>query len=181
MKKLRFFSMVCVLALAISSITGCDKNENGNGNNEGNGGSGGGGGSVAGYVDMGLPSGTKWKSTNETGGYNGFYTYDEAVSAFGDKLPTIEQFDELRLYCTWEWQNNGGYKVTGSNGNSIVLPASGYRYCDGNVYFVGSDGRYWSSTPGGSGDAWSIDFNSDRVYTSHDHRCSGRSVRLVQD
>ena len=54
------------------------------------------------YVDLGLPSGTKWKSANETGGYNGFYTFDEAVSTFGDKLPTKEQFEELKNNCTWE-------------------------------------------------------------------------------
>ena len=31
---------------------------------------------VYGYVDLGLPSGTKWKSDNESG----FYDYDEAIS-----------------------------------------------------------------------------------------------------
>ena len=181
MKKLRFFNMVCVLAMAISSITGCDKNKNGNGNNDGNGWSGGGCGSVAGYVDMGLPSGTKWKSTNETGGYNGFYTYDEAVSAFGDKLPTKEQLEELKVYCTWEWQVNGGYKVTGQNGNSIVLPAAGFRDCNGDVYVVGFCGYYWSSTPYGSDYAWFLCFNSDKVDMSDYSRCEGQSVRLVQD
>lgn len=186
MKKLRFFSMMCVLALAIGSLTGCHKDEtenSNNGNNNGNGGSGnGGGGATAGYVDLGLPSGTKWNSANETGGYNGFYTYDEAVNAFGDKLPTKEQFEELKENCTWEWQNNGGYKVTGTNGNSIVLPAAGDRNCGGDVDNVGSVGYYWSSTPFDSVHAWSLNFfGSDGVDMDFNGRCYGFAVRLVQD
>ncbi|MCQ2271186.1 MAG: hypothetical protein MJZ72_00120 [Bacteroidales bacterium] len=38
------------------------------------------------YVDLGLPSGTKWKDKNESG----FYDYDAAVRSFGSKLPTKE-------------------------------------------------------------------------------------------
>ncbi|HJJ45480.1 MAG TPA: hypothetical protein O0Y17_00165 [Methanocorpusculum sp.] len=48
----------------------------------------------AGYVDLGLPSGTLWKDKNESGG---FYTYDEAMKAFGNNLPTMEQFEEPRF------------------------------------------------------------------------------------
>ena len=83
---------------------------------------------ATGYTDLGLPSGTIWKNFNATG----FYTYDEAVSQFDDRLPTKEQWEELKAECQWSW-NGSGYKVTGPNGNSIVLPASGYRYCDGSV------------------------------------------------
>ena len=69
------------------------------------GGGGGGGGIQTEYVDLGLPSGTKWKTSNETTGYaRVFYSYDEAVSEFGNRLPTREQFEELRRYCSWEWQ-----------------------------------------------------------------------------
>ena len=77
MKKLLFFSMMCLMALGIAN---CDKDSTGTGT------SGGGGGiTPAGYVDLGLPSGTLWKDKNEEGG---FYTYDQAVSKFGNKLPT---------------------------------------------------------------------------------------------
>ena len=44
-----------------------------------------------GYVDLGLPSGTLWKGKNE----GGWYTYEEAISMFGNLLPTKEQFEEL--------------------------------------------------------------------------------------
>ena len=177
MRKYFILGAAFVVSLAML-MTACKKDEV---NNNGNGGSGnGGGGATAGYVDLGLPSGTKWNSANETGGYNGFYTYDEAVNAFGDKLPTKEQFEELKENCTWVWQDNGGYKVTGQNGNSIVLPASGYRSCDGNVGNVGN-GRYWSSTPHDSESAWYLNFYSSEVYVNINIRCNGQSVRLVQD
>ena len=73
-----------------------------------------------------------------------------------------------------------GYKVTDPNGNSTVLPAAGNRGCGGNVGGVGTLGDYWSSTPGGSEGAWSLDFNSSEVYMNNDGRCGGQSVRLVQ-
>ena len=127
------------------------------------------------WVDLGLPSGTLWKSTNEKGIY---YTYDEAVSQFGDNLPSGEHFEELKAFCTWEW-NGKGYVVTGDNGNSIILHAAGYRNCDGGVDYVGTFGIYWSSTPGAS-TAWSLYFDSDEVAMDRSDRCNGHSVRLVQ-
>ncbi len=129
-----------------------------------------------GYTDLGLPSGTIWKNFNATG----FYTYDEAVSQFGNRLPTKEQWEELKAECQWSW-NGSGYKVTGPYGNSIVLPASGYRGCDGSVFNVGSNGMYWSSTPIDSDGAWGLNFFSGGVYMYSYIRCFGRSVRLVQD
>lgn len=148
MKKLRFFSMVCVFALAIGSLTGCHKEENGNNNGNNNGGSGGGGGTAAGYVDLGLPSGTKWKAANE----GGYYDYDSAMETFGSKLPTKEQFEELMSLCTYTWdsERKGANFVSTVNGESIFLPASGRRNCGGDVYYVGTSGLYWSSTPSDS-------------------------------
>lgn len=55
-----------------------------------------------------------------------------------------------------------GYKVTGSNGNSIILPAAGYRFCDGDVHYVSAAGNYWSSAPSYSDQAWHLIFDSDR-------------------
>ena len=129
-----------------------------------------------GYVDLGLPSGTLWKDKNEPG----FYTFDEAVSKFGSKLPTREMLEELKSSCKWTWTGKG-YKVTGPNGKSIVLPAAGYRNCSGSVYDVGSYGYYWSSTPIDSGYAWYLYFDSGSVYIHNISRCYGFSVRLVQD
>ena len=132
-----------------------------------------------GYVDLGLPSGNLWKNSNE-GGDNARYTYNEAVSRFGNKLPTKQQLEELKNKCTWTWTGNG-YKVTGPSGDHILLPAAGSRYCDGGVYYVGASGDYWSSTPDDSDLAWYLYFNSSGVYMYSRNRCSGRSVRLVQN
>ena len=129
----------------------------------------------AGYVDLGLSSGTYWKSKNESG----FYDYDDAVSKFGDKLPTKDQFEELKNECEWTWTGNG-YKVTGPNGESITLPAAGCRYCNGAVGRVGSCGDYWSSSSSDSDNAWSPSFDSDEVDMYECSRCYGQSVRLVQ-
>lgn len=131
-----------------------------------------------GLVDLGLPSGTLWKNSNE-GGDNARYTYNEAVSRFGNKLPTKQQLEELKNKCTWTWTGSG-YKVIGPNGNSIYLPAAGFRGCYGGVNYVGTYGYYWSSTPGDSDDAWYLGFNSSGVGVSSGSRCDGLSVRLVQ-
>lgn len=131
-----------------------------------------------GYVDLGLPSGNLWKNSNE-GGDNARYTYNEAVSRFGNKLPTKQQLEELKNKCTWTWTGSG-YKVIGPNGNSIYLPAAGYRFEDGEVCGVGTYVFYWSSTPIDSDYAWSLYFDSSAVVMYEGIRCGVRSVRLVQ-
>lgn len=132
-----------------------------------------------GYVDLGLPSGTLWRNSNEGGDY-ARYTYDEAISRFGNKLPTKQQLEELKSKCTWTWTSKG-YKVTGPNGYSITLPAAGYRDCWGDVDFVGKYGYYWSSTPSDSDLAWNLGISSSGGSVSRTLRCDGQSVRLVQN
>lgn len=168
------------LAQSLAKKLGSGSSSNGTSTNgsSSNGSSSGSAGTTvqAGYTDLGLPSGTIWKNFNATG----FYTYDEAVSQFGSRLPTKAQWEELKAECRWTW-NGSGYKVTGPNGNSIVLPAEGFRNCYGSVINVGSNGYYWSSSPKGSDYAWRLDFDSSSVYVLDGLRCNGRSVRLVQD
>ena len=100
------------------------------------------------------------------------------------RIPTIEEIEELANNCTWTWTNqNGkdGYKVTASNGNSIFLPAAGWR--DGNyLKKAGSQGYYWSS---------SLNASTDSPYELHiwyyvdwgglNNRYRGYSVRPVCD
>ena len=131
------------------------------------------------YVDLGLPSGTLWKNANE-GGDNAYYTYDQAMSRFGNKLPEKHHFVELQNECTWIRIDDYGCEVIGPNGNSITLPAAGARDCDGYEGGIGSLGRYWSSTPYDSAYAWSLYFYSGGFdVNSNGYRCYGRSVRLV--
>ena len=128
-----------------------------------------------GYVDLGLPSGTYWKAINE-----GMYDWDTAMNKFGDKMPSQGQWEELKEYCTWTWTGSG-YKVTGSNGKSIVLPAAGWCKNDGSMRRVGDSGSYWSSSPIGPKEAWYLHFNSAKIFINSCKRCDGLSVRLVQD
>lgn len=66
----------------------------------------------------------------------------------GWRMPTTAEQRELCKRCSWEWTSQGGvngYVVTGPNGNSIFLPAAGYRG-DSGLNNAGSYGYYWSSS-----------------------------------
>ena len=191
------------------------------------------------YVDLGLPSGTKWATCNvgatapeaygdyyawgETalkdnynwgtykwcnGDYNNLTKYntdsyygtvdnkttldsedDAAAVNWGGKwrMPTGAELTELRENCTWTWvegyngTDKNGYEVKSkANGNSIFLPAAGYRY-DG--YLNGADryGYYWSSSLSSDipRSAWHVSFYSDFVSRDGINRCLGQSVRPV--
>ena len=136
------------------------------------------------YVDLGLRSLTLWKSTNEKNAANpdnDFYTYDEALAAFGNNLPTMEQFLELKQSCEWRWVDLGYYIVVGPNNNYITMPAAGFCDCMGAYCYPRAYGFYWSSTPDGPTKAWYLNFYSNEVYLYHDQRCYANSVRLVKN
>lgn len=100
------------------------------------------------------------------------------------RMPTDAEWTELREQCTWTWTTqNGVYgrKVTSkTNGNSIFLPAAGYRDYSSLIY-AGSGGRYWSSSLGTDYPyyAWGVYFDSGDVDRSSGNRYYGRSVRPV--
>ncbi len=101
------------------------------------------------------------------------------------RMPTKAEQDELRNNCTWTWTiQNGvkGYKVTSkTNGNSIFLPAAGYR--DGTYLLdSGSNGYYWlSSLNGNNRYADTLYFYSGYSAHSGGIRCTGLSVRPVSE
>ena len=115
-------------------------------------------------------------------------SYDVAATKWsGDwRMPTQAEMQELVGKCTWEWTTqNGVYgkKVTGPNGNSIFLPAAGYRYGAG-LRDAGSDALYWSATPdsgSNSNSAYGLYFYSGNYYWDSNHRVNGRAVRPVYD
>lgn len=133
------------------------------------------------YVDLGLPSGTLWCTTNESG----YYTYDDAVKNFGKRIPSKEQMSELVKMCKWIWNEKGYYKVKGPNGKSIILPAAGYISKSFNpersVTYKDYQGYYWTRTA----DIWDYAialFLSSRGYSVDGgaNRKHGYSVRLVK-
>lgn len=191
-----------------------------------------------GWVDLGLPSGTKWATMNvgasSPSDYGSYFAWGETspkssyewsnleycLDNSGDKfskyvtdsnygtvdgkkeldlsddaayanwgsgwrMPSASQIDELKSNCTYTWTTmNGkkGYKVTSKkNGNSIFLPAAGYRN-GASSYDVGSYGDYWSrslSTEHG----WLVyylGFGSSDFYRNYYCRRYGFCVRPVR-
>ena len=102
-------------------------------------------------------------------------------------LPTQAQIEELGDECTWTWTTrNGknGYEVKSKrNGNSIFLPATGYKGSDGTTSSLGSYGYYWSSSLGAGypDDARGLNFGSNYVDAGYvGGRSYGQSVRPVR-
>ena len=100
------------------------------------------------------------------------------------RMPTEAEQAELRNKCSWIWTaQNGvnGYKVTGPNGNSIFLPAAGYRR--GTVVSSGGGGSYWSSSLlSNDGDrAYYFYFYDGFYYWDYYNRFYGHSVRPVSE
>ena len=113
---------------------------------------------------------------------------DAAHVQLGDRwrMPAGEEFQELLDKCNTEWTKvNGvnGIKVTGLNGNSIFLPASGYRTGTG-IYLAGLYGYYWSSSLAESKpcNAFTLYFSQYMKYTNNNeinNRCYGQVIRPV--
>ena len=132
--------------------------------------------------------------TNADYGYNGFTDGlttllpedDAATTNWGSdwRMPTVEEWQELynNTTSTWTTQNGvNGCLFTAANGNSLFLPAAGYRW-DGELGDAGSYGYYWSSSlyTGGPYDAWLFDFGSGNCYVDYNTRDCGQSVRAVR-
>ena len=128
-------------------------------------------------------------------GYNGFadtltelqLNDDPATANWGNGwyTPKKEQWDELMAHTNSEWTTMNGVEgwlfTSKRNGNSLFLPAAGYRYY-GSLINVGSWGYYWSSSLGTDSPylAWHFYFNSDGCDMDGNSRFCGLSVRGVR-
>lgn len=125
------------------------------------------------YVDLGLS--VNWATFN-VGAYwckpgeRGRYTNIDGMKWFHvefDKLilPTIEQWNELKKNCTWEFKE-GGVIVTskkkGYTDKSIILPVTGYGQ---STYKYETDkiGYYWSSNRSTKGYHKAFCFHTDGI------------------
>ena len=100
------------------------------------------------------------------------------------RMPTMDEFDELRTKCKWTWSElNGvnGYRVEAENGNWIFLPAGGSYYNEEHS-FVGYYGYYRTSTLGDKDSTYSyyFGFTSNNVELSEIRRYYGIAVRAVK-
>ncbi|MCQ2287623.1 MAG: hypothetical protein MJZ74_00805 [Muribaculaceae bacterium] len=106
----------------------------------------------------------------------------------GWRMPSTQEIKDLldSKYTTTEWVKVHGVKgrriTSKSNGNSIFLPAAGYRSYT-SLNYEGSNGEYWSSSLDLYNDvnAFRLGFSSDRIGGGGDEwRYCGQSVRAVR-
>ena len=111
---------------------------------------------------------------------------DVATVAWGKdwRMPTKDEWEELyrNTTCIWVTQNGvDGRLLTGCNGNSIFLPATGFRL-DGEL--IGpSLGIYWSSSlhTGFPERGWSFHYDLDECHMCGTYeRSRGQVVRAVR-
>ena len=133
---------------------------------------------------------TKYNTNSDYGTIDNLTTLQAAddaatqVLGSGARTPTKEEWEELINNTTVEWTTmNGadGRKFTGSNGNTLFLPAAGDRY-GSYINGLGTLGCYWSSsllesTPSC---AWNVDFFSVNLSMICCDRYFGFSIRAVR-
>lgn len=174
------------------------------------------------WVDLGLPSGTKWATTNvgaqtqtdygnyyswgetaaktsytrnnarregsEYGDISGDSRYDAARAQWGSswRLPTSDEQRELLDNCDVKLATidgvNGLLVVSRVNGQSIFLPAGGFKFDSNPDDFHGQVGHYWSSTPAEDDElrAYRLFYNEDgEAEVSRNDRYDGKLIRPV--
>ena len=104
------------------------------------------------------------------------------------KMPSLALIEELVSETTSEWIENynnsgvNGRKFTVPNGNSIFIPASGYRSVS-SFSHQGSSGEVWSTLLEGSSNGLThcLRFDSDSIFATNytADRCYGLTVRGV--
>lgn len=129
-------------------------------------------------------------------GYNGFVDNkteldpedDAATVNWGPswRMPTTEQQRELCEKCSSVWTTQNGVNgrlFTGPNGNTLFLPAAGYRWHE-SLEYAGSFGYYWSRTlySGYPNGAYYLCFGSGSVdWGSRYYGLTVRAVRVSQN
>lgn len=166
---------ILYIFIAALCFTACENNEPSNSTVKGE------------YIDLGLPSGTKWNTINETKSSesNGLYRYAEAIRLFEENIPTNAQWLELKDECTWTWKDSVGYEIVGPNGKSIILHAEGMDKGKGYLG-AGERGSYWSSDKGEAPLGWRFMYlrinSSEFIFFDYDdYQYIGCSVRLIEN
>jgi len=124
-----------------------------------------------------IPEGKAWEEANDP-------------SPDGWRVPTLTEIRTLldtdKVESEWITQNDvvGRIFTDKTTGNSIFLPAGGYRnasYSGGPIHSAAYAGDYWSSVQNLSYDAYHLYFNSDVLQTRTTHRHHGHFIRPVAE
>jgi uncharacterized protein (TIGR02145 family) len=130
-------------------------------------------------------SGTAWDATIPQGNT---WTISNDPSPSDWRMPTLDEintlFDADKVRHEWATVNSvNGRKFTDkTSGNSLFLPAAGYRYSSaGTLSFVNGYGCYWGSTPHESEEtnAYNLFFFSGEAHSDVNSRNYGFSIRSV--
>ena len=117
--------------------------------------------------------------------------YDAAYDNLGSpwRMPTKEQFTELKESCSWTKETVdgiAGWRVSG-NGNSIFLPFVGYRQGKpDNTPGLGSTGFYWTANYASgpeyqqSAKAWEFRINEEGQEFTTGFGHNGHAIRPVR-
>lgn len=109
--------------------------------------------------------------------------HDAATVNLGNdwRMPTKTEMQELINNCTWEWtivSGVRGYKVTAKNGNSIFLPAAGFK--SDTQHYGNNTGLYYSSSVQSSkNNRYYLNGNSSNYYFSGESKYQGFTIRPV--
>lgn len=100
------------------------------------------------FVDLGLPSGTKWaKEFEQDGDEVRYLPYCDASTL---SLPTEEQWNELLSFCRWEFTYVSNYSrkydCIGPNGKVITFNSYGFHKVDG-IREQGERIYFWLKDP----------------------------------
>ena len=108
-------------------------------------------------------------------------SYDAANANWGGewRTPSVTEYRELMNSdnCTWVWTDKGCVVISKKNGNSIFLPASGYRYS--RLLHAGLLGLYWSNSSSGGSFANHMHIQSGYTSIGESGYYSGLTVRPV--
>ena len=139
------------------------------------------------FVDWGATMGTGWftlskdewtylfntRTVNGGTGSGKSYTLDQSVNG---KLGVVIYPDNYtgEVYSGSDW-------ATFESAGCVFLPAAGFR-SGTSVYYAGSRGYYWSSSPGFTNDAYRVYFTPVGLYPADGYDCYvGFNVRLVRE
>ena len=136
---------------------------------------------------------TNAETSTDKGGYYLWADASAAAKTWGNKcsLPTKVQAQELRDSCTFSSESDGELgRFTGSNKNSVVLPAARFFYLTeySGYAFDGTDqGAYWTSDADENDDtkAYELEFWPSGSWTGvqsslRTDKCSVRPVLKVE-